>query len=72
MGHGHPLPGRCRPDRLTERAPGSSLDPSAEAVTKDTTRMGFDLTMPLETKGKSFVRADFPQVDLKKFGLENS
>ena len=55
---------------IKERAPGSSLDPSAEPDTKNTTRLGFDLTMPLETKGKSFVRADFPQVDLKKFGLK--
>jgi anhydromevalonate phosphate decarboxylase len=54
---------------IKERAPGSSLDPSAEPDTKNTTRLGFDLTMPLETKGKSFVRADFPQVDLKQFGL---
>lgn len=57
---------------VKDRAPGSSLDPSAEAGTKNTTRVGFDLTMPLETKGKSFTRADFPQVDLKQFGLENS
>jgi UbiD family decarboxylase len=54
---------------IKERTPGSSLDPSAETETKDTTRVGFDLTMPLETKGKSFLRADFPQVDLKQFGL---
>jgi anhydromevalonate phosphate decarboxylase len=55
---------------VKERSPGSSLDPSAEAVTKNTTRLGFDLTKPLETKGKSFDRADFPQVDLSKFGFE--
>ena len=54
---------------IKERAPGSSLDPSAEPDTKNTTRLGFDLTKPLETKGKSFTRADFPQVDLNKFGL---
>jgi len=57
---------------VKDRAPGSSLDPSAEAGTKNTTRVGFDLTIPLETKGKSFTRADFPQMDLKQFGLENS
>lgn len=52
---------------VRERAPGSSLDPSAEAGTHLTTRLGFDLTAPLETAGKSFRKADFPQVDLEKF-----
>jgi len=51
------------------RAAGSSLDPSAEAGTHMTTRLGFDLTAPLETTGKSFRRAAFPTVDLKKYGL---
>ncbi len=54
---------------IRERAPGSSLDPSAEAGTHLTTRMGFDLTAPLETTGKSFRKAAFPVVDLKKFGI---
>ncbi len=50
-----------------DRAPGSSLDPSAEAGTHVTTRLGFDLTAPLETAGKSFKKAVFPTVDLEKF-----
>jgi UbiD family decarboxylase len=54
---------------VMERAPGSSLDPSADAETHITTRAGFDLTAPLETAGKSFRKAAFPEVDLKKFGL---
>ena len=54
---------------IHERAPGSSLDPSADAGTHLTTRIGFDLTAPLETAGKSFRRAVFPAVDMKKFGL---
>ena len=54
---------------LLDRAPGSSLDPSADAGTHLTTRCGFDLTAPLETAGKSFYKAAFPAVDLKKFGL---
>jgi hypothetical protein len=33
----------------------------------DTTRVGFDLTMPLETKGKSFSKAPFPAVDIHRF-----
>jgi len=52
---------------VRERAPGSSLDPSADAGTHLTTRLGFDLTAPLETAGKSFRKADFPVVDAKKF-----
>jgi UbiD family decarboxylase len=52
---------------VRERAPGSSLDPSAEAGTHLTTRLGFDLTAPLETAGKSFRKAEFPVVDVKKF-----
>ena len=52
---------------VLERQPGSSLDPSAEAGTHLTARVGFDLTRPLETKGKSFEKAAFPQVDLTRF-----
>lgn len=51
---------------IQERAPGSSLDPSSDAGTHLTTRVGFDLTRPLETKGKSFTKAQFPQVDLSR------
>ena len=49
------------------KEPGSSLDPSAEPGTKITNKMGFDLTAPLVTKGKSFARAEFPKVDLKDY-----
>jgi UbiD family decarboxylase len=52
---------------VKDKEPGSSLDPSAELGTKMTTKMGFDLTKPLVTKGKSFDRADFPRVDLNKY-----
>lgn len=52
---------------ILERAPGSSLDPSASPGSHETTRIGFDLTKPLQTKGKSFDRAPFPIVDLEKF-----
>jgi UbiD family decarboxylase len=50
-----------------DRAPGSSLDPSAQAGTHVTTRLGFDLTASLQTGGKSFHKAAFPVVDLKRF-----
>jgi 2,5-furandicarboxylate decarboxylase 1 len=52
---------------VRDRAPGSSLDPSADAGTHITTRLGFDLTAPLETAGKSFYKAAFPKVDMKKY-----
>jgi 2,5-furandicarboxylate decarboxylase 1 len=51
------------------RAPGSSLDPSSEAGTHNTCRVGFDLTKPLKAKGKKFEKTPFPQVDLSQFGL---
>ncbi len=50
-----------------DKAPGSSLDPSAEAGTKNTTRLGFDLTRPLGDAGKEYEKADFPPVDLNQF-----
>ncbi len=52
---------------VREREPGSSLDPSAEAGTHLTTKIGFDLTKPFKTKGKSFEKAAFPQVDHSQF-----
>jgi 2,5-furandicarboxylate decarboxylase 1 len=52
---------------VLDRFPGSSLDPSSEPGSHNTARVGFDLTKPLETKGKSFNRAPFPQVDLSRF-----
>ncbi|MBN2228975.1 MAG: UbiD family decarboxylase [Candidatus Thorarchaeota archaeon] len=52
---------------IKDREPGSSLDPSAEVGTKLTTKCGFDCTKTLDTKGKSFDKAKFPEVDLKKF-----
>lgn len=54
---------------VKEREQGSSLDPSAEAGTHLTSKVGFDLTHPLETKGKTFGKAAFPDVDLSRFGL---
>ena len=52
---------------MKEKEPGSSLDPSAESGTSLTTKIGFDLTMPLEAKGKTFVRVQFPAMDLSRF-----
>jgi len=55
---------------IMDRAPGSSLDPSSELETHNTCRVGFDLTKPLEAKGKKFEKASFPQVDLRNWGIE--
>ncbi len=52
---------------VKDKEPGSSLDPSAEPGTKMTTKIGFDLTAPLVTKGKSFNKADFPTVNIDKY-----
>lgn len=51
---------------IREKETGSSLDPSAEPGTHLTTKLGFDLTKPLHSKGKTYEKAHFPQVDLKK------
>jgi len=52
---------------IKDQEPGSSLDPSAEPGTKMTTKCGFDCTKIMDTKGKSFDKAKFPEVDLKKY-----
>jgi UbiD family decarboxylase len=49
------------------RERGSSLDPSAEAGTYLTSKLGFDLTKPIETEGKAFDRVAFPDIDLSRF-----
>ncbi|MFA5106370.1 MAG: UbiD family decarboxylase [Candidatus Micrarchaeia archaeon] len=45
---------------------GSSLDPSADPITRDTSKMGIDATKPLVAKGKDFTRALMPMPDLSK------
>ncbi len=57
---------------ILDRAPGSSLDPSSEPGSHATTRVGFDLTKPIETRGKSYNRAPFPKVDISRFIDENN
>ncbi|TXT56751.1 MAG: hypothetical protein BAJATHORv1_20344 [Candidatus Thorarchaeota archaeon] len=52
---------------IKDKEPGSSLDPSAEPGSKMTTKIGFDCTKVMDTKGKSFDRAEFPEVDLTKY-----
>jgi anhydromevalonate phosphate decarboxylase len=52
---------------ILPREAGSSLDPSAETGSHLTTKIGFDLTKPLVSRGKNFEKAPFPGVELDKF-----
>ena len=52
---------------IKPREAGSSLDPSSEPGSHLTTKMGFDLTKPLDVTGKSFDKTPFPEVDLAQF-----
>lgn len=55
---------------IKPKEPGSSLDPSSErseAGTHLTTKLGFDLTKPLATRGKEFDKARFPVVDIDQY-----
>jgi UbiD family decarboxylase len=52
---------------IKDKERGSSLDPSAEAGTHLTTKIGFDLTKPLGEAGRPFEKEAYPQVDPTKF-----
>ena len=59
---------------IKEKQKGSSLDPSADQTTYETTKWGLDATIDLDLvkqKGREkFTKAVFKNVDLKKYGLE--
>jgi UbiD family decarboxylase len=55
---------------VMERRSGSSLDPSAEPGTHNTTRIGFDLTRPLGEVGRGYEKAVFPAG--RRGGMANS
>jgi UbiD family decarboxylase len=46
---------------------GSSLDPSSEPVTHNTTKIGFDLTKPLKAVGKNFEKVVYTDIDPQLF-----
>jgi len=46
---------------------GSSLDPSANPYTRDTSKMGLDATAPLKKHLKDFNKAEFPKVKLGRY-----
>jgi len=48
------------------RERGSSLDPSAEAGTHMTTKIGFDLTKPLGVDVRHYEKVAYPEVDVDK------
>ena len=52
---------------ILDKEPGSSLDPSAEPGSKLTTKMGFDLTKPLEEDNTGYEKVPYPQVDIDRF-----
>jgi UbiD family decarboxylase len=47
-------------DLVVKREKGSSLDPSSDLRTRETTKMGFDLTIPAERDPKDFKRPGLP------------
>ena len=57
---------------IKEKERGSSLDPSAEADTHLTTKIGFDLTKPLSKKGKAFEKVKYPEVEISRFIKDKS
>ena len=46
---------------------GSSLDPSADPHTYETTKMGIDATRPLVAHGKNYSKAEWTKVDARKY-----
>jgi 2,5-furandicarboxylate decarboxylase 1 len=50
-----------------DKEPGSSLDPSAEAGTKLTTKLGFDLTAPLGEARRHYEKVPYPHLAMEKF-----
>ena len=47
-------------DIVMKREPGSSLDPSSDLETRMTTKMGFDLTIPIGRDPKDFKKPELP------------
>jgi 2,5-furandicarboxylate decarboxylase 1 len=56
---------------IKEKEQGSSLDPSAEPDNHLTTKIGFDLTKPLDANNSTYDKARFPDVDLTHWVGEN-
>ena len=52
---------------IVKQEAGSSLDPSADPKTRETSKVGFDATKPLIIKGKNFDKAKFKEIDVNKY-----
>ncbi|VVC03022.1 3-octaprenyl-4-hydroxybenzoate carboxy-lyase [Candidatus Burarchaeum australiense] len=54
---------------MSKREAGSSLDPSADPKTRETSKVGIDATgqAKKDGEGKAFGRAEFPKVDVSKY-----
>jgi UbiD family decarboxylase len=52
---------------IVKQEAGSSLDPSSDPKTRETSKVGIDATKPLVIKGKNFDKAKFKEVELKKY-----
>lgn len=50
-------------DIITKKDKGSSLDPSADPETRETTKIGFDLTIPWDKKKEDFKKHKIPGED---------
>lgn len=55
-------------DLVVRREKGSSLDPSSDLETRETMKMGFDLTIPWGKDPKDFKKPELPlKLDIKKY-----
>ena len=52
---------------IKSKQKGSSLDPSADPHTYETSKMGIDATKPMVAHGKNFEKASWQKVDTPKF-----
>ena len=52
---------------ILDREAGSSLDPSADAETRMTTKIGFDLTAPVGKARQHFEKVPYPEIDISTF-----
>lgn len=55
-------------DIVTKREKGSSLDPSSDLETRETTKIGFDLTIPSDREPEGFKKPELPvRLDLEDY-----
>jgi 4-hydroxybenzoate decarboxylase len=52
---------------IKSKQKGSSLDPSADPNTYETSKMGIDATKPMVAHGKNFNKAEWMKVDVEKW-----